>query len=491
MKGPRLHRDSEPRSTANLRFTLDRKAKSTLAEQVRSRIAEAILDGALSPGSRLPSWRDLASQIGVARGTVRQAYNDLADAQLVLAEGARGTRVADVSPRRHVGGLAATTSEPGFPYLSAAPLPFQIGVPSQAGFPTALWLRVGRQAIRDVLERSVGYPDPRGEADLRLEIAGHVAIARGLVCAAEQVFITSGYGSGLSLVLGVLNAAGGSAWMEEPGYPVAREALRSAGIEPVSVPVDAQGMQVEAAVAAAPDARVAIVTPSQHSPLGVTMSRSRRQALLQWAATHGAWIIEDDYLAELQIAGRATPALASLDAHDRTILAGTFSKTMSPALRLGFVIVPPELIEATTRAVALGAPAPSPFVQQTMAAFMRDGHYLRHLRRMKARYRRHAAALRAVVPTDRQFETMAGLAVLVRLPDGTDDRSVAEQARRAGIAPSALSGWYADRSAAVAGLLLGVTNLTEVNAETAWRQLESLIGAHGRGRSADLRSSQP
>jgi GntR family transcriptional regulator/MocR family aminotransferase len=247
-------------------------------------VADAIHDGTLAPGSRLPSWRDLAAQIGVARGTVRQAYDDLADAQLVVADGARGTWVTEHVTRRRVVEPPATRSGSGFPYFAQAPLPFQLGVPSQVAFPTSLWLRVARRAAREVLDTSVGYPDPRGEAGLRREIAAHVAISRGLVCDPDQVFVTSGYGAGLSLVLGMLKQHSASAWMEEPGYPVAREALRIAGIDPVPIPVDSHGLQVETAIAMAPNARLAIVAPSQHAPLGVALSRPRRLALLAWAA---------------------------------------------------------------------------------------------------------------------------------------------------------------------------------------------------------------
>jgi GntR family transcriptional regulator / MocR family aminotransferase len=473
-----LHQSNGPRSDFRLPISLNRSVDVSLVEQLRSRIAEAIFDGTLAPGSRLPSWRDLASQMGVARGTVRQAYDDLADAHLIVADGARGTRVTEYSTRRRTVEPPITKSGSGFPYFSIAPLPLQMGVPSQAAFPTALWLRVGRQAMREVLEVSVGYPDPRGETGLRREIAAHVAITRGLVCDPEQVFVTSGYGSGLSLVLGVLELSGGSAWMEEPGYPVAREALRIAGIEPVPIPVDPHGMQVETAIALAPGARIAIVTASQHAPLGVAMSRPRRLALLDWAARRKAWIVEDDYLAELQISGRPTPALASLDVHQRTIYVGTFSKTISPSLRLGFVVVPRELVDVTTRAVAIGAPAPSPLVQHTVTMLMRDGHYLRHLRRMKALYRRNAVALHACISRNLAPEFIAGLAVLVRLQPGTDDRSIAEEARRLGFAPSALSGWYANQDVAISGLLLGVTNVDDASAQLAWRTLKRLISRH-------------
>ncbi|MEO8177293.1 MAG: PLP-dependent aminotransferase family protein [Deltaproteobacteria bacterium] len=444
-------------------------------EQLRHRIADAISEGTLALGARLPSWSDLASQLGVARGTVRQAYSDLADAQLIVTAGAKGTRVSARPPGRRDNGVVSRREQAGFPYFALEPLPLQIGVPSQAAFPAALWTRLGHRAMRETLNASVGYPDPCGEPGLRREIACHLALARGLACDPAQILITSGYGAGLVLVLRALHLAGEKAWMEEPGYPVAREALRLAGIEPIPIHVDSQGMNVELAIAKTPGARVAIVTPGQQAPLGVALSRSRREALLAWAAEKEAWIIEDDYLAELQITGQAARALAAGDAARRTIYLGTFSKTVSPAIRLGFVVVPSALAETLSRTVALGMPAPSPFIQHAMMLFMQNGHYLRHLRRMKLLYRRGAEALRACIQAD-VAETMSGLALLVRLPPGADDRAICSAARQAGYGPSALSGWYADRTAAPPGLLLGVTNVDATNAKEVWRNLERLMG---------------
>jgi GntR family transcriptional regulator / MocR family aminotransferase len=461
--------------TWTVTLNLDRSATTSLVEQLRRRLAEAIADGTLAPGSRLPSWRDLASQLGVARGTVRQAYDDLVDANLIVTAGAKGTRVTDHPPRRPVTTQARVRAEAGFPFFAVDPLPLQVGVPSQAGFPLALWTRLSREATQQVLEHSVGYPDPCGEAELRQEIAKHLALARGWVCEPARVFVTSGYGAGLGFVLKMLDLAGKAGWMEEPGYPVTREAMSIAGISPVSIPVDADGMNVERAIAIAPDASLAIVTPSQQAPLGVTLSSSRRQALLAWAGRTGAWIIEDDYLGELQIAGRATGALAGLDADDRTIYLGTFSKTVSPMLRLGFVVLPTELVSRMTRAVAVGMPAPSPVTQQALALFMRDGYYLRHLRRMKSLYQRNAHALRACAWDADLEETQAGLSILLRLRSGSDDQSICAQARLVGLGPTALSGWYADPAVAVPGLLLGVTNVDESSATRVWGEFRRLL----------------
>jgi GntR family transcriptional regulator/MocR family aminotransferase len=233
-------------------------------------------------------------------------------------------------------------------------------------------------------------------------------------------------------------------------------------------------MQVETAIALALGARIAIVTASQHAPLGVAMSRPEG-----WRCSIGPpgerQIVETTTLPNFRSRGDQLRR-SSLDAHQRTIYVGTFSKT-SPSLRLGFVVVPCELVDVTTRAAHRRA-CSHPLVQHTVTMLMRDGHYLRHLRRMKALYRRNAAALHACISRNLAPEFIAGLAVLVRLQPGTDDRSIAEEARRLGFAPSALSGWYANQDVAISGLLLGVTNVDDATAQLAWRTLKRLISRH-------------
>src|SRR5262249_10340806 len=208
----------------------------------------------------------------------------------------------------------------------------------------------------------------------------------------------------------------------------------------------------------APDAALAVVTAGQQAPLGVALSSSRRQALLRWARRAGGWVIEDDYLSELQLTGRAAPALAAMDRADRVIYAGTFSKTMSPAIGLGFVVAPAALAARFTEVAVCLAPAPNAVMQLAVAEFLRDGHYLRHLRRMKRLYAARRDALRRCLGAMPGVAEMAGLALMVRLPPGTDDVALEAAAAARGLAPAALSSWYAS-SARAPGLLLSVTNL--------------------------------
>lgn len=468
-----------------LPIALERPAPTALSEQIRHWITAAIRDGRLPPGARLPSWRDLAAQLGVARGTVRVAYQRLVDDQLILTYGPAGTFVAE-----HVPGVPASSpdleveppvlAELGL-RIGSAPVPFQGGVPAHDGFPVAVWSRLAARAARSIAERAVYQPDPRGEPELRREIAAHLSIARGLPCAADQIFVTTGYTGALGMVLHALDLANTTALFEDPGYPPARFALAMAGITTIPVPVDDQGLMVEAGIATAPDAALAVVTSGQQAPLGMALSVDRRHRLIDWAAGAGAWIVDDDYLSELQLTGRAAPALASMDSPGRVLHVGTFSKTISPVLRLGFVAVPPALAARFGDIAATLCPAPSPITQTAVAEFLRDGHYLRHLRRMKRLYIERRDAVRTAFERAATVDAMAGLAVVLRLPAGVDDRAVARHAAVAGIAPVALSPWYAEPDPQRSGLLLTVTNVAAQQASTMAAALQGIIATTARG----------
>lgn len=460
---------------------LDRAAAASLVEQLHRGIGSAIRDGRLAPGTRLPSWRDLAAQLGIARGTVRLVYERLADEQLVVASGPAGTHVSDHPPAQ------APASRPPdrsplpdmFPDYATPPAVFQMGVPAQDAFPAKLWSRMLVQAARSVAAAPVSYPDPRGDPVLREVLAAYLALARGMTCSPSQVIVTAGYAGALGLAIRALGLEGTVAWMEEPGFPITRMALKLARITPVPVRVDADGLDAASGIAAAPDAALVVVTPGQQAPLGVPMSLARRHALLHWAARAGGWIIEDDYLSELQLRCRAAPALASLDRAGRVVHVGSFSKTISPALRLGFLVAPAGLETHFAEVAACLAPSPGPVVQHAVAAFIREGHYLRHLRRMKRLYsaRRDAllSQMRSTVRDPCSVEPMMGLGVALRLPGTVADVQLAEQALPLGLAPVPLSMFYAGPNVRK-GLLLGVSNISQVRLATDCTQLARLAG---------------
>jgi GntR family transcriptional regulator/MocR family aminotransferase len=349
-----------------------------LQRQIREALRDAILSGQLGSGARLPSWHELAGTLSVARGTVRAAYDWLAGEGLIAGRGAQGTFVtADfvrpVEPASFETALGG--SDRFYPYeWGAPPLPFQLGVPALDRFPRMLWARAASRAAHNLSLGTMAYPDPAGWPPLRAAVAAYVAAARGVACMPSQIFVTTGYAGALDLIARVVGDDSPKCWIEDPGFFRAREALDIAKIEQVPVPVDDEGIDVAAGIARAPDARLALVTPSHESPLGMPMSLSRRGALLNWAADGGAWIIEDDYYGEFRAKGHPIPALASLDGQGRTLYVGSFSKVMMPALRLGYVIVPPALIPAFRQVTSFLAPAPAPATQIALAEFIDQGH---------------------------------------------------------------------------------------------------------------------
>jgi GntR family transcriptional regulator/MocR family aminotransferase len=471
---------TDPHTPDALSIQVDRAAAAPIGDQIHASLRQAIVDGRLAPGQRLPSGRDLAAQLGVARGTIRVVYDRLIAENLVFGAGPAGTRVCARLPAGRAddetpidGPLAAFTR----PY-SSAPLPFQMGVPAHDAFPAKLWARMRTRAVRADAVTYTTYADPRGEPALRAQIASHLAVSRRMQCHPDQIIVTSGYRQGLMLALTALRVRGRKVWIEEPGYPLGRRALELTGAELEPVSVDAEGLRVEDGLARAPDAMLALVTPGQHAPLGVTLSPARRRALLDWAATRDAWIIEDDYLGELQLDGRAAPALAAGEGAERVLHIGSFSKTLSPALGLGFVVAPRALAERLVEVSAVLAPAPNRTTQLAITEFLSDGHFLRHLRQMKALYAERRRLALARISKSLPGTLPAGLGVIAPLPQTADDSAIVSIARTHGLAPSALSAWHLRRTHAPRGLLLSVTNLRPDNIDAACATLARIVASH-------------
>jgi GntR family transcriptional regulator / MocR family aminotransferase len=293
------------------------------------------------------------------------------------------------------------------------------------------------------------------------------------------VLVTAGFAGAIGIAVRALKLEGASAWLEDPRFLLTRRALQIAGLTIVPVPLDDEGLDVQRGIANSRPAVLAVVTPGQQSPLGMSMTLERRRALLAWAERQNAYIIEDDYLGELQLRGRAAPALASIDQNARVLHVGTFSKTLSPSLRLGFMVVPSHLALAFAETAACLAPAPNAAIQQTVTDFIGEGHYLRHLRRVKrlyaARQQKLADTLRELVPSGCVVDAKGGLAVRLTLPDRYDDVAVSERALQYGMAPVPLSPWYL--SAPARGLLLGVTNYSDRTLRKDCVKILELVGA--------------
>ncbi|KOC91558.1 PLP-dependent aminotransferase family protein [Erwinia iniecta] len=473
---PGIDKNSGP-----FRLSVNRDERTGLTEQIRSAITQAIGEGRLKPGARMPSCRDLAAQLGVARGTVRTAYDMLADSQLLEAKGAAGTFITRYPPVA----IASNAPSPALTPLSdiasdfdASPLTFQMGVPATDAFPASVWSRILQRHARNSTTQPVGYPDPRGSLALREELVAYLAVSRGISCQAAQIIITNGYAGALGLICLAMGFRNTQAWIEEPGYLLACKALGLVGIEPVPIAVDEQGIRVNEGRDRAPAASFALVTAGQQSPLGMALSPERRSELLTWAQENNRWIIEDDYLGELQLSSRATPALASRDSAGRVIHIGTFSKTLSPTLRLGFVVVPLALAARFGDIATVMAPASSVVVHNAVAEFLREGHFLRHLRRMKRLYAERLEKMIAALQPHFPQLRRGGLAVVVQLPTGIADRTIAREALAWGMAPSPLSAWFQRDELRQYGLVLGATNMPADGFERCAQQLRQLVDAH-------------
>jgi GntR family transcriptional regulator/MocR family aminotransferase len=399
---------------------LSSKGTTPLYDQLYAALRQRIVDGTLAPGTRLASTRAFSVDLGVSRFTVVTAFSSLIAEGYVTTTRGGGTYVARTLPEqmmrvrrpgrtqpakearvaRAAPVVRATLSERGRS-LSAVvitgprnrtgePRPFRPRRPPLDCFPFALWSRVVRRQWQTFEYELLDYGDPAGYRPLRESIAAHIAATRGVRCTADQIVVTSGAQQATDLLARLLLDPGDPAWIEEPGYLDLRGALVAAGAKLIPVPVDANGLDVDAGIALAPHARVACVSPSHQYPTGATLSASRRFELLAWAERAGAWIIEDDYDSYFRYRGRPLPALQRLDAErrepnraERVIYVGTFSKTMFPSLRLGYCVVPDALVDAVVNARAV-ADRNSPLADQAaLAAFIDGGHYDRHLRRIR------------------------------------------------------------------------------------------------------------
>lgn len=435
-------------------------------EQIYDQVRTRILAGELARGMPLPSSRRLASDLGVSRTTVLQAIDALIDEGYVVASSRSAVRVASalpdqveleaarrgrgktIEPRLSAFAKAAQAMPRGVPKLGGAPRAFRPGVPALDLFPIAAWTRVvansHARAKLSVLEAS----DPAGHHGLREAIANHVATARGVRCTVDQVFVTTGMQHAIAEMLALCVDPGGEVWMEDPGYLGTRRVITSAGAVLVPVPVDREGLDVAAGIAKAPDARAVVVTPSHHYPLGVTTSLARRMALLAWAKRSRAVIIEDDWDSEFRHVGRPVMSLAGLDDAGCVIYAGTFSKTLYNGLRIGFAVVPPALVDAYAAHRRIAGNSASILEQDALAAFITDGRFARHLRKMRGVYRERAEAFSEALrsechpaleigPCDTGMQATATMTNA--LPRSLTDRGVKEAAARAGIELGAVS----------------------------------------------------
>lgn len=467
-------------------------------------LCAAISAGQLRPGARLPSSRELARQYGVARATVVAVYEQLRAEGYLSAQAGAGTFVnaelPDATLRRPrntarlgpavrprlpaLSPAGRALSQPGFPSpaaIAGATHPFAAHLPALDEFPRELWSRVMAREVRRLPASALGDGDPLGLPALRRAICDYLGAARGVACEPEQILVVSGTQQALDLCARLLLAPGDAVIVEDPGYVGARRVLEAAGARISAGSVDEFGLDVARAVQACPDARLVHVTPAHQVPTGAVLALPRRQLLLDWAARTGAWVFEDDYDSEYRYAGRPIPALHGIDANGQVLHAASFGKTMFPGLRIGYLVLPAHLVEAFAAARANVDRFPSVLHQAAMAGFLSEGHYARHLRRMRllyaARYEaltdslhRHASDL-IELPS-----VPAGLETVVWLARGLDDATVARRLAEEGIRAEPVSKSRIHRDERP-GLVLGFAAFDPGAMDKAIRLMSRLLRA--------------
>jgi len=476
---------------------LQKRSSSSLYRQVYEGYRRAIVEGRLRTGQRVPSTRVLALELGISRMPVLNAYAQL------LAEGyfesrvGSGTVISTSLPERIVKREPVITRSNGFNQarrrvsqrclsLSGAQGfsksrgmgPFNVSQIGFDSFPLAVWNGLVTRHSRNARAKSFDYGDPMGLMELRERIADYLQVARGVRCHAGQVMIVSGSQQGLEITARVLLDPGDRVWMEEPGYRYARSVFAGNGCDVVPVRVDAEGLDVAAGAKKCADARAALVTPSHQYPIGVTMSASRRLQLLDWAESNGSWIIEDDYDSEYRYEGMPVTSLQGLDRKSRVVYIGTFSKVLFPSLRLGYLVVPDDLVERFLAARFALDISPGTFWQAVLADFIGEGHFARHIRRMRLVYaERRNALIESLQQQLGSMVKMTGIETGMHFSvvmNEVSDREVSARAARQNLWLVPLSAFYLGK-AAQQGFILGFGSTRAEEIAGAVRKLRKLV----------------
>ena len=471
---------------------LDGKSRQPLHRQVYASMRQAMLDGRLKAGDKIASSRRLATILGISRIPIVVAYDQLFAEGYIETKRGSGTYVAASIPDVSFGAVrngqpsdkakpsTAATSEAHNWRPSDLLKPFRVSLPALQEFPHEHWSRLVSKHARRQSIHAMAYGDPMGHKPLRQEIAQYLTAVRGLRCDWNQVLIVTGSQQALQLCASVLLKPGDSVWMEDPGYPGARDALLRAHAKITPVPVDEEGLQVSIGKTKCPSAALCYVTPSHQYPLGMTLSASRRMELLEWAHTKRRWVIEDDYDSEFRYTGQPIASLQSL-APDRVIYIGTFSKVMFPALRVGYVVLPTSLVESFRAARDASDIFSATLYQSVLAEFIRDGRFSSHLRRMRAIYMtRRADLIELLKPFEsygcRILSAPAGLHLVLDLPPGWRDSAIVELAAKEGVIAAPVS--ECCLKSKKNGLILGYGGTTKEQMRPAAATLLDMCRSH-------------
>lgn len=492
-------------------LTLRRDASVSLQDQLAAFVRDAIRSGCIALGEKLPPSRQLAATLAVSRTTVVEAFEQLAAEGWVESRARAGLFVAARAPANGTGDRATNrasaagpgapparprlvTRQPvrasahaGFSYGTEYDLPLAPGVPAIDRFPWHDWTRLSARVLRRPSARLVGWGDPRGELPLRAAIADHLAEARGIDCEPNQVIIGSGSQPLVEMLVRSIAAPGDAMWFEEPGDPASRAVLQNLGLEPVPIPVDAEGLNVDNGRIAAPRARLALVAPSHHYPLGIPMSDRRRRALVDWAANQRAWIIENEIDADYRFVTHAPRSVFALDTAERVIYLGSFNKAIAPGLRIGYAVVPRSLVGRLAPLTStVGVPN-----QLMLARFWSDGHLRAHLKTLAEVHTRRRELLLEALRTEAPGLLAAalpeaGLRLPIGMPGDRSDEAAARACVAAGIKVGRpFSTCYAGRPRQ-SGVTIGFASTREEVILPAVARLASVLRA-ATGTDADRR----
>ncbi|MBB3260312.1 GntR family transcriptional regulator/MocR family aminotransferase [Paraburkholderia bannensis] len=532
---------------------LERGSGQPVYRQLHRLLQQAILSRELPAGAKVPSSRLLAAELGIARNTVTQVYEQLVLEGYVTSATGRGTFVADTSPDEIVGaaeigsiGLVKTPTKTGsitglsrsvatnsqsMAALAVSPPPsgvsdepwlqqagqhqpwqgaqlhrpaaralstrgarliagagvskrqggaFMPGVPDVSRFPARIWTRLHNKYWRTLRPDLLTYAPGGGLALLRHVLADYLRTSRSVRCSPEQIIITTGIHQSVDLAVRLLSDPGDTIWTEDPCYWGVRSVLHVSGLKPRPIAVDSEGINPSVADFAAPPPKLILVTPSHQYPLGMVMSLARRRTLLEYARQHQCWIIEDDYDSEFRYGSRPLASLQGLDTAGQVIYVGSFGKTLFPGLRVGYLVAPESLAESFATASAELYREGQLLQQAVLAEFIAEGHFTSHIRKMRALYgqRRQAVLDVAARRYGDALPAMggdAGLHVVMQLPEGSDDRAVAEAALARNIVVRPLSGYYSERERAASGLLIGYGCVPDEEIVPAFESLSEAI----------------
>jgi len=443
---------------------IHRSSKIPIYRQIEDFLRQIILSGKMLPNQKLPSTRELASELGVSRITIKSVYEQLISEGFVQARTGAGTFVSEglESETPIVPALDTDDKVISSNSLSSAALriaqsqastrygsimPFRPGVPALDKFPLKRWKRCFSQSISERNQSHLSYGDPTGLKELRTSIAAHLIDSRGMHVDPSQIIITSGAQQAFVLVCYVLLNLNDTVWYENPGHIAGREVMNIVGADVQPVPIDKEGLNLAYAVQNYPIPKVIFTTPSHQQPLGITMSLSRRLALIKYAHANNVWVIEDDYDSEFRYRGRPLPALSALDKFGRILYVGTFSKSMFSAIRLGYIVVPEWLVDPFAKARNIIGQSSSPVTELALSRFIAEGSFSEHIRKMRRIYRdRKDTLLHALenycADTLSPQKTDAGMHVIADLKVGLDDRNVHQRLLNSGIDSLPLSIYY-------------------------------------------------